>query len=94
MFGRILRGALHGVVAGHEQEAEDQEGSRHAAEEEHQELRRQYGDQAKELAEFWNAVGLCCGNTRSVMESRSRITICSLESLDRHQELGLLASVK
>ncbi|XP_042143788.1 uncharacterized protein LOC115323317 [Ixodes scapularis] len=54
VFGRILRGGLHGVVAGHGQEAEDQEWSRHAAEEEHQELRREYGDQAKELAEFWN----------------------------------------
>ncbi|KAG0445443.1 hypothetical protein HPB47_015086, partial [Ixodes persulcatus] len=54
VFGRILRGGLHGVVAGHGQEAEDQEWSRHAAEEEHQELLRQYGHQAKELAEFWN----------------------------------------
>ncbi|KAM7300646.1 uncharacterized protein ISCGN_016254 [Ixodes scapularis] len=54
VFERILRGGLHGVVADHGQEAEDQECSRHAADEEHQELRRQYGDQAKELAEFWN----------------------------------------
>ncbi|KAG0425564.1 hypothetical protein HPB47_027278 [Ixodes persulcatus] len=54
VFGRILRGGIPRVVACHEQEAKNQEWSRHAAEEKHQELRRQYGDQAKELAEFSN----------------------------------------
>ncbi|CAN7941643.1 unnamed protein product [Ixodes pacificus] len=51
VFGRILRGGVRAVVASQHQEAEELQLD--LVEEEHQELRRQYGDQAGELAEFW-----------------------------------------
>ncbi|KAM7310797.1 hypothetical protein ISCGN_007705 [Ixodes scapularis] len=53
VFGRILRGGVRAVVASQRQEAEELQLQRDLVEEEHQELRRQYGDQAGELAEFW-----------------------------------------
>ncbi|CAN7976899.1 unnamed protein product [Ixodes persulcatus] len=53
VFGRILRGGVRAVVASQHQEAEELQLQRDLVEEEHQELRRQYGDQAGELAEFW-----------------------------------------
>ncbi|CAN8012870.1 unnamed protein product [Ixodes pacificus] len=80
VFGRILRGVLRGLVAGHEREAEDQEWSRHAAEEEHQELRRQCGDQTKEFAEFWNVRQKCFAiqNLASLHSCASCLEIHSL----------------
>ncbi|EEC03455.1 hypothetical protein IscW_ISCW002315 [Ixodes scapularis] len=55
VFSRILRGGgcVGCVVASQHQKAEELQLQQDLVEEEHEELRRQYGDQAGELPEFW-----------------------------------------
>ncbi|CAN7948953.1 unnamed protein product, partial [Ixodes hexagonus] len=52
-FRGTLREGIEAVVASHQQEAEELRWKQAQVEMEHQELRRQYGDQASELTAFW-----------------------------------------